>query len=386
MDEVQTLKPQNSFGTISRAVPASYAGYKTFGTNLIHGDTLARTLQWGIGMAHHRATLVIGLLCVLSDAAIAGADTTGAGVGFGDTAGIGNRLYHRIAAAEEARQLQVEASIPQRGDFLSVGFGSLWMMGNEKLIRVALADNMVTEIPVKGAAGEFRRTIVGEGAIWVADNQTIYKIDPKSDQVVMTIPANFAGGINIEEIGVGEGAIWAVTGERLEQVLRRYSVQTGAEQAAIPLPSPSSRVIVAFGSIWVAGTRDVELYRIDPASNQIVATIDLHARPVAMTSDEASLWVRELDGTVQRIDSRNGKLLASIATEAADGHGDIVVAGNFVWTNCQPVTLVQIDPQTNSRRSRFDAPPGTFMGYSVTYGGGSLWLGGNALFRVKLPD
>jgi hypothetical protein len=125
-------------------------------------------------------------------------------VGFGgDIAGIGNRLYHRIAAAEEARQLQVEASIPQRGDFLSVGFGSLWMMGNEKLIRVALADNMVTEIPVKGAAGEFRRTIVGEGAIWVADNQTIYKIDPKSDQVVMAIPANFAGGISCAPRSIG---------------------------------------------------------------------------------------------------------------------------------------------------------------------------------------
>jgi hypothetical protein len=54
------------------------------------------------------------------------------------------------ATQEPARQLHVEAEFPQRGDFMSVGFGSLWMMGHEKLIRVALADNTVTEIPVKG--------------------------------------------------------------------------------------------------------------------------------------------------------------------------------------------------------------------------------------------
>ena len=127
---------------------------------------------------------------------------------------------------------------------MSVGFGSLWMMGREKLIRVALADNAVTEIPVKGAAGEFRRTVVGKGAVWVADNQTIYKIDPQPNLVVMTIPTDFP----------------------------------------------------------------------------------------------------------------------------------------------QTVPLVQIDPRNNSQRSKFDAPAGAFLGYSIAYGGGSLWLGGRAVFRGKPPE
>jgi streptogramin lyase len=288
-------------------------------------------------------------------------------------------------ADETARQLHVEAAIPQRGDFMSVGFGSLWMMGREKLMRVALADNAVTEIPVKGAAGEFRRTVVGEGAVWVADNQTIYKIDPKINLVVLTIPAEFAVGKE-EEIGVGEEAVWAITGGGYNQVLRRYSAQTGAEQATIPLPSPSGRVVADFGSIWVAGTRDVELYRIDPVTNRIIATIELHSRPVALTSGEGSVWVRQLDGTVQRIDGSSSKLLATIATEVVDSHGDIVVGGGFVWINSQPVPLVQIDPRTNSRRSRFSSPPDAFMGYSIAYGGGSLWLGGSAVFRIKPPE
>ena len=43
--------------------------------------------------------------------------------------------------------------------------------------------------------------------------------------------------------------------------------------------------------------------------------------------------VREVDGTVQRVDGSSGKLLATIATDAADNFGGIVVGGGFVWTN-----------------------------------------------------
>jgi streptogramin lyase len=121
-------------------------------------------------------------------------------------------------------------------------------------------------------------------------------------------------------------------------------------------------------------------------TNQIIATADLHSRPLALSSGECSVWVRQTGGTVQRFDGNSGKLLATIATDAADNYGDIVVGGGFVWINSGSVPLVQIDPQTNSQRSRFDSPAGAFVGYSIAYGGGSVWLGGSALFRIKPPE
>ena len=295
------------------------------------------------------------------------------------------------AAEETARQLHVEAEFPQRGDYMCVGFGSLWMMSNQKLMRIALADNAVAEIPIEGAIGAFHRTAVGEGAVWVSDshNRAIYKIDPEANLIVMTIPTDFP--VNNEapgEIGVGEGAVWAITGSGLDQVLRRYSAQTGAEQATLPLPSPSARgVVVDFGSIWVAGSRDAAaLYRIDPATNQIIATIDLNSRPVTLTSGEGSVWVRQVDGTVQRIDGSSGQLLATFATDASGNYGDIVAGGGFVWISSRSA-LTQINSRTNSQRSRFRAPPGVSMGYAIAYGGGSLWLGRSvAVFRFKPPE
>ena len=321
----------------------------------------------GTGVAHDRATLVIvGLLTTFL-------------WGFS------------LADAEDpARHLRAETVIPQRGDNLCVGFDSVWMMNDQNLTRIALADNAVTEIPIAGATGRWRRIAIGEGAVWVADNvsQSIYKIDPQTNRVVITIPADFFANNEKEgEIGAGEGAVWAITGSGADAVLRRYSPQNGTEQAAIPLPSPSARgVVVAFGSVWIAGTTGVELYRIDPATNQIIATIDLHARPVALSSGEGSVWVRQIDGTVQRIDGHSGTLLATFATDAADNMGDIAVGGGFVWVNSNSAPLLQIDPRTNSQRSRYASPTGEFMGYTIAYGGGSLWLGGSAVFRIKPPE
>jgi len=273
---------------------------------------------------------------------------------------------------------------------MCVGFGSVWMMNDRNnLMRIALDDNAITEIRIDSAPAEERETAAGEGAVWVADThgQTIYKVDPQTNRAIMTIPADFPVTVLAAgEIGAGEGSVWAITGSRSDQILRRYSSQTGVEQATIPLPSPSARGIVFdFGSIWIAGQED-ELYRIDPASNQIVSTIELHSRPVTLASGEGSVWVREVDGTVQRIDGSSGKLLATFATDASGNYGDIVVGGGFVWANSTPAPLVQIDPQTNSQRARFDAPLGAAMGYRMTYGGGSLWLGGMAVFRIKPPE
>jgi DNA-binding beta-propeller fold protein YncE len=127
------------------------------------------------------------------------------------------------------------------------------MMSAQKLMRIALADNAVTEIPIEGATGRWRRIAIGEGAVWVADNisQTIYKIDPQTNRVVTAIPTDyFVSNEQQGEVGAGEGAVWAITGSRPDVVLRRYSAQTGAEQATIPLPSPSSKgIVVDFGSI-----------------------------------------------------------------------------------------------------------------------------------------
>jgi virginiamycin B lyase len=297
-----------------------------------------------------------------------------------------------VEAAETALEARTEAEIPRYGYFMGVGFDSIWTISGDKLVRIHLADNSITDIPIEGA-GNIRGGLlggtgmaVGEGAVWVpdVDRQVIYKVDPRTHQVVARAAPDLAGGTG-GSIGVGEGAVWVIVGAGKNE-LRRYSAETGTEEATIALASASSDVLVAFGSVWITGTGNEELYRVDPATNQVVAMTDLHSTPRSLAAGEGSVWVfNSGDGTVDQIDGRTGKRLATIETGAA-GRGTIAVGGGFVWVSTPLVPLIKIDPRTRSVRGKFNVEMSYRGGSTVRYSGGSLWISGPSVRRVTPPE
>src|SRR5262245_36771403 len=122
----------------------------------------------------------------------------------------------------------------------------------------------------------------GYGGAWVPDTgtDTITKIDPVTNSVVFTIPVEMFGSEG--SVGLGEGSLWVATVRDGESLLLRYDSTTGVEQARIGVPLGYG-VTVAFGSVWVTGEVKNQLYRIDPATNKLVATISTGARPVFIT-------------------------------------------------------------------------------------------------------
>ncbi len=295
-------------------------------------------------------------------------------------------------AAEKMPRAEVEAAIPGYGYFMAVGFDSIWTANGDKLFRIHLVDNSIEDIPVEGAK-EMSRLLsgaglaVGEGAVWVPDDerQVIYRIDPQTHQVVTRAAPGMAGGSG-GFIGVGERSVWVIVGIGKNE-LKRYSADTGAEEATIPLGSAGSDILAAFGSIWVTGTANDELYRIDPVANQVIATIDVHARPRSLAAGEGSVWVfNSGDGVVDRIDGKTGKLIATIETGEA-ARGAIDVGGGFVWVSTPLVPLIKIDPATHSVRGKFDFERTGYSGGStVRYAGGSLWISGPLVRRITPPD
>lgn len=317
-------------------------------------------------MAHHRALLVVLLLALVS-------------------------VTNTAAPEEVNRDAHIEATLARAGNVIVAGFDSLWMMNirTNKLDRIHIGDNSVTEIPINGVVGPFSGSgmAVGEGGVWVPDPERsmVYKIDPLKDQVVKEMPADLVGArgnpLASYAIAVGENAVWAISSNN---ELRRYSVEDGAQEAAISLPSRSSGVIVAFGSVWVTGTANDELYRVDPTTNQIAATIELRSDPRAVAEGEGSVWVfNEGDGTVQRIDGKSGKVVATIETGAV-GKGALAVGGGFVWVSTHDVPIVQIDPRSNSVRGKFKVEMAEYS--AICFGGGSLWVSGGLLRRIRPPE
>jgi virginiamycin B lyase len=289
-----------------------------------------------------------------------------------------------ISNSEEANPaVHLEADIAKSCYSARTGFGSLWVSSGDELDRVEFRDNSVRRIPVKDLQAWHSSLAVGENAVWLGDARaTIYKVDPQTEQVIKEIPVNLGQSLTaFWNMAAGEGSVWVTVGNRK---LGRYSARSGAEEATISLPSNSQRVLVAFGFVWVSGTGDDELYRIDPVTNQIAATIELRSRPRALAEGEGAIWVfNEGDGTVQRIDGKTGQVIATVETGTV-GLADMTVGGGFIWVATASRDLIQIDPRSNSVRGKFKPASGDYM--AIGYGGASLWMCGSTAYRITPPD
>ena len=265
------------------------------------------------------------------------------------------------------------------------------------MVKINAADNSVIEIEVPISENaealmefdKYRGIAVGESAVWVPDmaSSTIFKVDPEQNKVVMTIATDMFGSKG--NIGVGEGAVWVVTFDNHDKTLTRYNSDSGAVEARIELPLASRGVLVAYGSVWVTAASRNELYKIDPKTNQIDATIAIHDVSHLLACGDGSVWiVFDAEGIVQRINGLTGQVAATIQTGAGDRQkdGDIANGGGFIWTINRGSIVAQIDPRTNSAKGTFRPPTGTSTGKRIRHGEGSLWLSGSAIFRVAPPN
>ena len=275
------------------------------------------------------------------------------------------------------KPLVIEATIERHGEFMRSGFGSVWMMAGAKLVRINPADNSFTDTKLAGITGPFRNIAVGEGAVWVPDVSAdmIHRFDPASSAVTLTIPA--AMGDSKGSIGVGEGSVWVAD----KQLLTRFNAASGTEEAKIELPGEGAGVVVAFGAVWVTSTRKNALYRIDPKTNAVTQTTALESRPRFITTDENSLWILDQGGFVQAVDGKTGEVTATIETGPMGGGGDIDAGGGFVWLATQDIALMQIDAKTKKIVARFHDRD---VGGGICFGGGAVWMSGNAIRRVKV--
>jgi len=157
--------------------------------------------------------------------------------------------------------------------------------------------------------------------------------------------------------------------------------------AKIPIGISSGDVVSGFGSIWAASTFGGSVTRIDPATNEVVATIRV-GRPTAGSSylgvSDDSVWV-SLWGpdVVKRIDPLTNEVVARI--EVDDYPHQAVFAGGFIWVpseqgNGGSGSLSKIDPATNTVVEVF--PLGASHGHYSSYAGpeamieadGDLWI------------
>jgi hypothetical protein len=292
------------------------------------------------------------------------------------------------------------------------GFGSVWVAeqadegdGEGALLRMDPATGqLVARVSVEsipawewGGGG----ITVGNGSVWIAgstpspdeatsetagSDAALLRIDPTINQVVETIPL---GGDFAADVEATADGIWvAIFRGDQEGELVRVDPVSHEVAARIPLASSYVRdVLVAGGYVWVQENpvhgstvgSDSSLEKIDPATNEVVATVDAEAAKFGVF--EGDIWALTAKGFV-RIDVGSEEPVGDPSPAGDPRFGaNLAADSDGLWfTIDNPTqedglaTISRFVPSTGEIDASVTLPPETQTPIAMAVAGDFLWV------------
>jgi hypothetical protein len=212
----------------------------------------------------------------------------------------------------------------------------------------------------------------GAGAVWVAGQGALLRVDLQTNRVVATIPTPLTGGF--ASVAFGEGAVWVTSGQA-DGVVYRVDPASNRVTAAIPVPGGAFGIAVAAGTVWVTqliAEQDPGIVaRIDARSNRLLAPVEVPNMPGTIRYGLDAIWVTSRF-TVSRIDPRSGAV-----TQPLHRVGDVLaVGGGALWgtfdDSAGDAGVQRVDPATGQVVARIRIPCCVQMAFGL----GTLWVAG----------
>ena len=189
-------------------------------------------------------------------------------------------------------------------------------------------------------------------------------------------------------VAAGEGAVWMVgDGDGCAGcLLYRIDPETMDITDRYEIPEGSFAARAAFGAVWVTVPGADVVLRIDPGTGQIEQEIATGNGPRFLAVGEGGVWVMTAgDGGLAHIEPASGTVLASIGVDSGFiAGGDIAACEGSVWVRDIDQMVARIDPSTD-RVVEWLGPPRGSGG--VAAGSGNLWVSAHdalTIYRVPL--
>jgi DNA-binding SARP family transcriptional activator len=187
----------------------------------------------------------------------------------------------------------------------------------------------------------------GHGSVWVAnaDDGTVSRIDPDRGDVIRTIGI----GAPAIDLAVATDAVWVANGS--DGTISRIDPSVDAVVETIDLRgsselawNPTYGVDADDDSVWVAAGPH-HVLRIDPATNEPVAMVDVGRVPIGVALGEEALWVVTTAQRALRIEPYTN----TATTEVPIGYPIALAAGNeAVWVSDSRGQVWRINPDTGT--------------------------------------
>ena len=143
----------------------------------------------------------------------------------------------------------------------------------------------------------------------------------------------------------------------------------------IRLGKTADWVAIAPDAVWVGSTGPNAVHRIDPATNRLVATVELGGEPCAgLALGFGSVWI-PLCGkpsTLAKVDAARNVVSAVFQTGPAGSEGGVTTSTDSVWlVTDKEGSLARIDPDTGAVRQTVRVPAGS---YNPRFSDGRVWV------------
>jgi hypothetical protein len=216
----------------------------------------------------------------------------------------------------------------------------------------AAAPTVVARIPVSSVASPCAAAAGGR-FVWVSEYGSPYllKIDPRNNKVVAKTKIGFGSC----GLGAGAGSLWVE--DTSSATVSRVSIATGRRTAAVPVGFSPYDATFAYGAAWTTSNGSGDLERIDPARNRVVKRWKL-AQATGVVAAFGSVWAAGPDGVV-RVDPATNALVAKV--DVPGGAGWTAASADAVWVTTQ-TGLARIDPKTNSVAATVALPGAPYLG------------------------
>jgi YVTN family beta-propeller protein len=211
---------------------------------------------------------------------------------------------------------------------ITAGAGSLWVATQSgKLDRVNPENGrVVARIPVGATSYQ---AVLTPGVVWVSnrDDGTLTQVDPATNDVVRTVrlPDMQPGGMVY-----AAGALWIGDDTSGRTTLLRMDPRTRKTVRVIAGDRPAYLTGTP-GAVWVSNVTDGTVSRIDVATNEETATLDVGLSPVNLKARGThEVWVPDdVGNALVRIDADGAEVTGTVAAQG----GPAVVRAAFgdIW-------------------------------------------------------
>jgi hypothetical protein len=215
------------------------------------------------------------------------------------------------------------------------------------------------------------------GRVWAGDSErpVLHAVDPDGLRRLNQLSPRIGPGI--DAMAVSGRTIWTISTP--QHKLLRIDAETGRPAGpAIDLPPTANvnAVVASRDAVWIAATTPEldpgdQVFKIDPASGQLVETHQVADRVRRLALADGALWL--LASRPARLVRMNPTTFEQEGAVRLDGElaGDLAVGAGFLWATLRDRgQLERIDPKTlrHAVRAVGSNPAG------IAVQGGSVWV------------